>query len=352
MGDIENKIKALAGLNETASLVDIRNQATGTMDLLRQVDLGISNINSQQAHANFRLGEAMEDIQALKAFGVAQNTSSLATSKITSEISTLVCKFTEDSEYLRNTTQEIASAIQRLEHATFTSQSGLNQDFREELEKSVLKIVARNFIRRLDVDSTNKDTIDIKGKGSISYNSQQSPAPQLSQSTKIYSTGGSPKYWTRKSSKAKHFHTYFGTLLTNTVTIISTHQGDDGREETKEVAHTTYKFIPATWLSYTGAILRYDAWKRWNSNTKPSPNWSLRSIHIRPHGSPIFQACEKADLRLIQKLLANGEASPFDVSPWGRNLLGCLGEATEVSQGLPMFPYLANLIFSFVAIHH
>ena len=95
---------------------------------------------------------------------------------------------------------------------------------------------------------------------------------------------------------------------------------------TKEESQTTITFLPATWLSLSGAKFQYGA------VTHPAPPWSLQGVNVIPDDSDIFLCCKTLDLDGIRNLFDAKHASPFDVDNEGRNLLGYLGLGARVSR--------------------
>ncbi|KAK3381233.1 hypothetical protein B0H63DRAFT_197943 [Podospora didyma] len=143
---------------------------------------------------------------------------------------------------------------------------------------------------------------------------------------------GATASWLRKSTTVTRHSVYkaplFGTLLFQT--IMATYvrgipaEADEGSGlETEPQSQTSVTFLPAAWLSSSGARFQYGA------ITHPAPAWSIHCVNVIPFDSEIFICCRNLDLANIRNLFDKGEASPYDVDKSGRNLLGYLALGTR-----------------------
>jgi len=121
------------------------------------------------------------------------------------------------------------------------------------------------------------------------------------------------------------------TLLAQTVNaeyIRTPSKGSQSTERNAEVrneSRTTITFLPARWLSSSGAKFKYGAVVR------PASSWSLRSVNVIPENSEITNAYSYLDILHVRVLFKSSQASPFDVDIKGRNLLGFLALGARVS---------------------
>ncbi|KAF3018805.1 hypothetical protein E8E14_003396 [Neopestalotiopsis sp. 37M] len=147
LGDIRDKIAGLSGLPATATAEDIRKQASGTLDLLEHVTLGISRIDLQQATSIAKLRDILEQAQNLDAFNIRYGASISKIDTVTSETFALMNQFSEETKFIRDMPQEIATATRRLEQAAYIHRAGGNQDVMQELGESIGRTVVQHLLQ-------------------------------------------------------------------------------------------------------------------------------------------------------------------------------------------------------------
>jgi len=123
-----------------------------------------------------------------------------------------------------------------------------------------------------------------------------------------------------------------------TAMTVSSSHGFVGRDESDERRDTTYgvgngrdiarkkaqgrfrkthfhaTFALPTWLSTR-------IWDLAATQIGRTRSWNLQTYNVVPMSAEIISRCEVGDVRGVQKLIANGQASPLDVDIWGRTLL-------------------------------
>lgn len=88
------------------------------------------------------------------------------------------------------------------------------------------------------------------------------------------------------------------------ITSTTAGQGDLGYQ------YRNFQFHPAAWFSYSGFLLQqFISTKHWK--------FTLTSYNVQHPDSPIFVACENRDFETVRKLLDEGSATPFDITPGG-----------------------------------
>lgn len=146
----------------------------------------------------------------------------------------------------------------------------------------------------------------------------------------IYSdVGRSGTEWILESSSSSARslvrNTIFGELRVDTVTTLHSKKkpGECVDEEKKETTVKRVRFTPAIWLSSKTFLFTYNALKFYGMfrHNRPAA-YGLRTVNVIPDYSDIENAISMIDILTVVSLFQQGQASPFDISPDGRTLLG------------------------------
>jgi hypothetical protein len=117
----------------------------------------------------------------------------------------------------------------------------------------------------------------------------------------------------RQSITFSSYSGLFGWLVIRRKTSDSTFgEGEPSPMTAYTNNETTWTFMPS-FLPYAFDF-RY-------LNTCGHVERSLRTYPVLPHTHPVWEMCERGDLKGIQKLLSNRQISPFCVSIYGGTLL-------------------------------
>ncbi len=131
----------------------------------------------------------------------------------------------------------------------------------------------------------------------------------------------------RRLMYAKSYNLWFGTLL-----LSSEVENAEGHSSS---VRTEIILLPALPLLYRGAVMTI---KRFiSSYSRPAINYSIRPLTILRGDHPILLAISSGNTPQVQHLFATGQASPFDHTARGSNLIGVVfeeifGVAFEYSQ--------------------
>ena len=301
-------------------LARLETTALGTQDIVETIQATTFSLESSSSR--------VEELQ-MKTYTIAKNLKAES------------CDLREQTETMKLVSREIADQV----HNGYPAfRRALAHDM-EQAMSTGLRQIWRDIHERL-IDSAGTSSQGAIPRFAASDNAVLKPHISSSPHTQDYvcPKQAPPEFqgqharavarWTRKSA-AVSWHrvfnvTLFGTLIARTTTTSyvrrrPTVSDGDPDMETKEESQTSITFLPATWLSLSGAKFRY------GTMAHPAPAWSLHSVNVIPSDSDIFLYCSALDLDGIRNLFDESRASPFDVDEGGRNLLGHLAFGARVS---------------------
>lgn len=90
--------------------------------------------------------------------------------------------------------------------------------------------------------------------------------------------------------------------------------------------------MPPPWLTSRGVVLRRQHLFSNYAGNQGVPHWTLSTVNVINYNAKIFEACQNHDLDEIRKLFDNSLASPYDVNPRGRNLIGQVAIGVTISR--------------------
>ena len=115
----------------------------------------------------------------------------------------------------------------------------------------------------------------------------------------------------RRYLKISTYNFWFGKLLMTTESC--------NMDASSQSLRTEVVLLPATWLLRKGASITIN--RIILAYAKPVVTYSIRPWSVLPDHNPIFSAILDGDTQQVQRLFANGTASPFDHATDGSNLL-------------------------------
>lgn len=257
-------------------------------------------------------------------------TSSLASSsakitQVATETYDLVKNLTDGTRQIRGTYNKIDDAANKLVGEMLELRPTLLQEIRATISRNLQlhldKIPVSMALRNQTACLTNPTQKQTGGEGVF----QPHSFPNLSLQN-----------WVRDGSQGYRRelikNTLFGTLVVSTTTITYVRRNSNrSLMDKKIISETIVTFYPALWLFSQGVVLKIQAMKFLSRQHSSSPQFSLSTVNLRPFNSEIFRACINCDLNKIRGLFDEGDASPYDVDEYGKNLLGFVGMGAEVS---------------------
>jgi hypothetical protein len=237
------------------------------------------------------------------------------------------------NEDIRRTTERIESTQQALVNAlskNFTDDQSISMKI---LKKELNRTISRSLRRHL-MDHFQSSVMPPSTQAPASVHAQR-PAVQPVQhqshernyirqtppfQNRLHRTW--TKYSCRKSYQELSRSRWLGRVYISTTTVTYLRQGKDNDIDTKEDSTTVVSFFPPAWLSSTGVVMGRQNELAKSAAWQSKPRWSLKTVNILPYDAEIFKACRDLDLDKIRNLFDQGLASPYDVNPAGRNLVG------------------------------
>lgn len=190
--------------------------------------------------------------------------------------------------------------------------------------------------RRIQNCSSTPSIDDLQRPPSDSYLLQYADdKPLVAKATHFQSKLTDRRLWNKVSSAGTSQNLVnnglIGTVTLHTTIVSYVRKRPEGNVTHKKSVNTTISILPAEWLKLWGAILTYSRMEFLDLTTSQRvPHWTLTQVNVVSEESAIFSACRDHDIGAIFALFDRGLASPYDVDPHGRNLLGHVGYGLQV----------------------
>lgn len=314
-------------------LMVLRKRDSENSEGLQALHLSISNLSLGQECAQFTASQTQTSVEEIENSTSSLICSSARITQVATETYDLVKNLTEETRQFQDASHKIDVAANKLVGETLELRPALLK----EIGKEVRLAISKNLQRHLDTSQKPRSLTNQELSKPCLANAARKQTTRLGGFAQSHSLSThSSRNWVREGSQGYRRelikNTLFGTLVVSTTTIIYVRQNSNqSLIDKKSVSETIVTFHPALWLFSCGVVLKIQAMKVLGRQNISSPQFSLSTVNIRPFNSEIFRACINCDLDKIRELFDEGNASPYDVDEYGKNLLGFVGMGAEVS---------------------
>jgi len=249
----------------------------------------------------------------------------------------------DNVELIRTMTERIESAQQTLENNTLGNRAASLKTLKKEMDRTIARSLKRHLREHFESPIMHQESRPQVPKDTgdrLQFTLASMETADQSHDKKFVCSSPVPiripLEWTKVSStETQQFLTQnsvLGITHIRTITVTYNRHDNKGDVQTKQIITTALSYLPPLWLTSRGVVLRRQHLFRNYASNQGVPHWTLSTVNVIDEDSEIFQACELHDLDKIRELFDHGLASPYDVTPAGRNLIGYIAAGVAVSR--------------------